>query len=405
MSVARPPDPTPGQFLRAVGPSVAAGAATMLVPEATIPAALLRMAIAGGTGAAADAGVQSLRGQPVDASSLGRGALEGLFQGGAEVLSPFLKMLSHALMKSALNVKPSVVDDAVRIRSMQENRIVAPHEIDLAGDAIKQRLAPGTAKLTPWNESGYHQINEAQTERMTRRAEILKDATSRGVTYTAQDFTTHLPELRKDMRLGPNGVKNSETLQSVIDDFITQFREPDRVVKYKTSTGKVATRTVKGKMLQFTPENVEMLKEKWQTWAQNAYKTKNAEKLAVLEKFTEAIAKGMKERLQELTPAAVAGGVGELEAINRAHQASLPLEQALYDAEKPRASLGGSLKDLNPVHLMTPPVRGRAALLGDVLAGPTARAVGPHATTGALYSLMELLKDNTAADSTAGAKR
>jgi hypothetical protein len=155
-------------------------------------------------------------------------------------------------------------------------------------------------------------------------------------------------------------------------------------------------------MKQLDPTQWEKLKEDWADWAQKAYKGSD-EKLAVLDRFSAAIAKAAREKIEALTPPAVQGGIGRIAELNRRYQNTIPITDALRNAEMPRASTG-SLKDLNPLHLASPSLRGRAGLL---LTEPLLYEVlqqAPRSTVLGAMGLLQMLQDKSANDSTAVAR-
>ena len=345
------PAPSFGKVARDVLPTVAAAAGAAVVPEA-LPVAWLLKALAAGTSSGlADAGIQTARGEVPDATSLGRGALDA----GGEILGGILGLArmksAHGLMKSALSVGKPVTDRAIETRSALLGRDVLPHEIDLAQDAITARLAPGKGPRLYHPESGAKAMGETQAELMAKRAQHLADADKRGVTFTRQDFTNGYNALWAEVGSLPNGSKKQKLLQSIMDDYLQQGRvNPQALPNAKGNSFR-----------RIKPSEAEDMKESWAAFAKRAYKGNADETLPILDKFSELIAKNVREKIAGLTPG-VGGGPGAIESLNRAYRANLPLEDALTQAEYPRSN-DFSLKDLNPVRLASPGVRGRAALM------------------------------------------
>lgn len=359
--------PSPGKVARDILPSVAAAAGSALVP-ASAPALWLMRALAAGTASGlTDAGVQTARGLTPDATSIGRGALDMGGEMLGVVISKLLSATGHGLMKSALNVPKSVVNDAIQSRSMLAAHHVLPHEIDLAAEAIKRRIAPGERPgYMPFSqkETGARLMTDAQSELMRRRAAHLADADARGVTFTRQDFTDGFRDLKREVSKLPKGAEKEKQLEAIMQDFLQQGRVNPK-----------AAPNAKGNSFEkLTPSQVETMKEQWQDFAKRAYKGTADETLPILDRFTELVARNIRAKIEGLTPPAVPGAPGAIEALNRQYRQNIPLVEAMTQAEYPRASLG-SIKDMNPVHLASPGARGRAALF---LTDPTVLAVGHH---------------------------
>lgn len=375
--------PSFGKVARDILPSVAAGAAGMLVPE-SIPLSLLaRMAAAGLASTATDAGIQTARHQIPDASSLGRGALDAGGELGGVLLTKLLGPTAHALMSSGMSVPKKVIKDAVETRSALLGRQVLPHEIDLPAEAIKDRIAPGKK---PWympgsqKETGARIMADTQSDLMTRRAQALADADASGATFTRQDFLDGFQALRREVASLPNGSKNLDALDNIADDFLQQGRVDP----------KAAANAKGNRFVRIKPSDVETMKEQWQAFAKRAYKGTADETLPILDKFSELVASNLRMKLEGLTPPAVPGGVGEIASLNRAYRANLPMVAAMTEAEMPRAA-PSSLRDLNPVHLASPGARGRAALF---LTEPGTRVAAhnlPRAAGALPFTLMDLL--------------
>jgi hypothetical protein len=374
--------PSPGKVARDILPSVAAAAGSALVPEVAGPMWLLRALAAGTASGLTDAGVQTARHLTPDGTSIGRGALDmgGEIAGG--LISKLLPAMGKGLMKSALNVPKSVVNDAIESRSALLGRQVLPHEIDLAKEAINARIAPGEKPswMMGQKETGARLMNDTQAGLMADRAKHLADADARGITFTRQDFTDGFQALKREVSKLPNGATKEKQLQAIMDDFLQQGRVNPK-----------AAPNAKGNVFErLKPSATEKMKEDWQDFAKRAYKGTADETLPILDRFTELVARNIRGKIEGLTPPALPGSPGAIEALNRQYRQSLPLTDAMTAAEYPRASLG-SIKDMNPMHLASPGARGRAALF---LTDPTVKFLGhnaPRAAGTLPFTLMDLL--------------
>ena len=363
----------------------------MAVPEAGIPLKLLLSLLAGSGG---ELGAQRMRSEPVNIpGALLRGATEMALTGTGELLPPVSHAVGHALVKSGLNVGKAPVEEAVRIAEQQAGARVAPSSIDLADEAITRRLAPGEGPrmLPGYRGSGYTKMTAEQSLIANERNALIDAARQRGVTATRYDFVGPLQAEREQIASLPNGSANAKRFDALWKDFIKQGRvHPDLPPGPNNP------------MKQLDPTQWEKLKEDWAGWAKKAYKGSD-EKLAVLDRFSAAIAKAAREKIEGLTPPAVQGGIGRIAELNRNYQNTIPITDALYNAELPRASTG-SLKDLNPLHLASPSLRGRAglALTEPVLYDYLRQA--PRSTVLGIMGLLQLLQDKSANDSTAVAR-
>ncbi len=374
--------PTVKEVATGVAPSVAAGLLTAAVP-ATAPAAwLLRMATAGGAGFGTELGMQQVRGEEFNPKAAAvRGGLEMGGQGLGELVGIGLPAAGKQLVKSGLHVGKPQASAAVEMGEQLAGKPVRYADVDLADQAIKEGVAPG-------GKIGQPKMQELKAAPMRRRAEILAEKTKAGKTFTRQDYMRDIGDLKREILAEGGTVKDIDAIDRLVTEFVEGGRGPSQIIK---------GRKVQGKMQRDTPEAAEVMKEGRQAKAKALYASSTKGRASLRARFDEHVAHSIMRRLEELTPPAVPGGHGEIESLNRRYRSLLPLDEAVKNAELPRAS-SGNFKDLNPLHLVSPNVRGRAGLM---LASPTASAVGrqaPRAAGSAAYALMQMLRDRSAAD-------
>jgi hypothetical protein len=347
------------------------------VPEALPVAWLLRALAAGTASGLTDAGVQTARHLTPDGTSIGRGALDmgGEILGG--LISKALPAMAHGLMSSGMNVGKKTINNAMETRSALAGSTVLPHQIDLPAEAIKARIAPGEPTwYTPFSqkETGAEIMTANQADLMTKRAQHLADADARGVTFTRQDFLGPVYDLRAKMLA--EGASDKEL--AAVDRHIAGFLKPGQHP------------AIQGQYVNMRPSAMEAMKEGKQAAAKAVYAASPKGRASVKARFDAAIAQGIQHRIESLTPSTIPGAPGAIEALNREHRANRPMTEAMTNAEYPRPA-SGSWKDMNPVHVMSPGARGRAALF---LTDPTVKAVGhnlPRAAGTLPFTLMDLL--------------
>lgn len=387
--------PTPQAVFGAALPTALATAGTMLIPEAAPVAWLLRMLTAGGLGTAGEFGAQKIRGEQTNVpGALLRGGLELGGQGVGELASPLVKLGAHGLMKSALNVNKGTTEEAARIVGQQTKQLAAPSDVDLAQQAIDKRVSPGKALFNergPYPGSGYKKIKGEQDAIAAERSTLLGNFKKQGHHATVNDLTKYYPEARADFATSKDP-KDRLWFEKRIQTF---FNENTKLVKGKG--GRVFR-----KPTDIPPDELADLVTTWSTEAEKVLKDPHAIPSKTREAtFKKYVAKAGREWLRDLTPSAVKGGIGRIEELNRAYQANIPLETALWDAELPRGVSGG-LKDMNPLHAISPSVRGRAALAltEPALHGPLGLRSAPRHIPASVYALIELMRGRAGADTT-----
>lgn len=365
--------PSVGEAATIAIPSLAAGLASAAVPPAAPIAWLMRMLAAGGASGVTDLGVQAARGKELDVpGAVLRGATDMGGQGVGELLGVGIPAAGRQLVKSGLNVGKPQAAYAVEMGSQLAGKPVRYADVDLADQAIKEGVAPG-GKL------GQPRMQELKAEPMRRRKAILDRETKAGKTATRMDFTNEISALKKRLARGPNGTKNAERIDALLEDFIDQGR---------TKPGK----PLKGNpMKKMSPNEWEKMKEEWQAWAKTAYRKDSGELGAINDEFSKAIAKAVQDRIEALTPPAVPGGVGEIAAANRRYRELLPLDEAVNNAELPSKGIA-SFKDMNPLRVLSPNVRGRAGLMLSNPALARGAREAPRAAGASAYALMEMLR-------------
>jgi hypothetical protein len=234
-------------------------------------------------------------------------------------------------------------------------------------------------------ETGSQAMAKVAGAPMDERALLLKGFDNAGVTATRQTFSgsPYVTQAREAIRRTA-GTKGVETFNDMLDDYIAGGTEK--------SLGNPKGNVPMGKgnpLRRMPPSEWEADKE---DWAKAAKYGSDPQTQAIKAKLSRALADGMRDHLESLTPEydaagkPIPGAVGRIEQLNRQYQSTLPLTETVNDAELPRgAPAGQSFK--NPLGGLPYNEAGRAGLL---LRGPGVQNTARY-TPEALTTLARIL--------------
>lgn len=367
----------PMNVVRAVGPSMVGAGAAALVPGSAPVAGLLKLLAMFGGSSGTDAALRAVSGEPQDpGASLSRGGVDAAVFGVGQGINALRGGTSRMLTGQAMPVSDRALQEGIeQARAAGGNPSPGRVAAGIQQQARTERMMPGGTRLP----SGFEAMGRRQRGLMDAKNELIQSATDAGITRTRQDFTSHVAAERSQVARGPNGTKNVERFDKLLDDFIAQGR-----VDPKKPLGKG------NPMKRLTPNEWEADKKLWADYVAN-WSAGSNDKKTVADALNRALSRGMRERIEELTPGAVPGDPGAIASLNRQYRSNLPLEYALEDAEKIR---GGAVRARpNPRAPLTITTSGPQRLGGHIglaLDNPALRGATEYGPT-SLYALLNAI--------------
>lgn len=293
----------------------------------------------------------------------------------------------RSAMTSALYPREAIRNRARDVASQQVRERLSPEQVNLAGQALSERVGIGRSFLHP-DEIGSRTLGrEAAGLAADRTASV---AARRG-NATVFDITGHpeFPALRDELAKRTNGAD----MTALYD------KELRKLVESGSAPG---VGNARGKLQKWTIAELEKRKEEWQRqadWA-GAYARKNGQSVSVRGRIAEIAARAARELLEPIpNVGASAGQYPTVGALNARLQSLGPLEAAYIAAENrlPPRLRGFNLTMTPLVRLAeNPRVQSRLALgLTNPKAQAAAVQIPPRGLTFAIRNLLTNPEDDT----------